>query len=372
MTRRGDASMCFGAAYTSQGYMTMLAPLQQCRSGQVIVVRGGPLAARSKIMERAADDLLERGFSLERYRHCIDPNLISGFCLLSPLILVLDEGMEEPIGATDLIPNKVIDIGPSWDYAQLQSQKKALCTLSWQNTRRLQIVASYLRELGTVFQERKSYISDSMDFGTVNRATQQIIAEILARKPEAVVTPNLSPLFVTAITAGGLDHCVNSIVSGFRHFYLLRGEPGSGRSTILARVSEQAAMHGLSTRSLYGPLEPERRELLLIPSLATALVGGFAVRSFRPNDHRSLTSLKVIELGDLAKKKRLSFFQPERTSSQQRFDQLLELTVKQLAHWQQITETITAIYQEYVDQSKFAAFSEQLLRYVLELIDARR
>ncbi len=370
MTERGEASICYGTAYTSQGHMSMLGPDRRCQTGPVILLRGGSQAARSKVMEQVADGLLERGFSLEIYRSSLDPCLTSGFCLLSPMMMVLDGEIENHAGGSDaLMPGKVIDIGTAWDYSQLQSQKKALCTLSWQARRRLQIVASYFRELGTILQERKSYVTDSMDFAAVNRTTQQLITEVFSRQSEGPEAPQPSPLFVSAITADGHTHCVNTLASSYKHFYLLRGEPGSGRSTILARVAEQAAMHGLTTRSFHGPLEPNRLELLLIPSLATALVGGVAVRGFRPNDHRELTSLKVVELAESMKKKRLALFQAEWLSATRRFNELVDLTVRELTYCKQTNETVTAIYQEYVDQTRLDDHTTQLFSYLLEFID---
>lgn len=373
MTRRGDASKCFCATYTSQGYMTLLAQNPGCYAGQVILVRGGSQAARSKVMEQAADSLLDRGFCLEVFRNWIDPSLISGFRLTSPALSVLDDELREPRGGEALISSKVIDISPAWDYGQMQSHKKALCTLSWQITRRIQITASYLRELGTILEESKGYVCDSMDFPRVNRTTQLIISEIFERQADTLpFSQSSSRLFVTAITSNGFDYCVNTLVSGYRHFYLFRGEPGSGRSTILARVAEQAAMRGLPVRSFHGPLEPDRLEVLLIPSLATALIGGVAARGFCPTVHRSLATLKVVELGELMRKKRLALLQPEWLAAKRRFDEMVQVTTEQLSRCKQINETIAAIYQEYVDQTRLNPLTAQLLRYMLDLIDHRR
>ncbi len=371
MTTRGERSICFATAFTSRGYVTMLALGQRCRAGQSIVLRGGSQAARSRIISQTAEALLERGFSLEVYRNWLDPNITSGFSLLSPALMVFDEELEDPVGGNGVMPNKVIDISSFWDYGQLQSQKKALCTLTWQTTRRKQTISSYLKELGIILQEKKSYVSDSMDFVTVNRITQQVISEIFARQASQTEDAQLPQLFVSAITAYGFEHSVNALVSGYKHFYLLRGDPGSGRSTILARVAEHAAMNGLSTRSFYGPLEPDRLELLLIPGLRTALVGGMVVDSFHPSDHRSLTSLKVLELNDALRKKRLGLFRAEWLQAQQRFDELVELTVKQLTYCKQNNETVAAIYQEFADQPQLDLATKKLIDYVLDYIDTR-
>lgn len=54
--------------------------------------------------------------------------------------------------------------------------------------------------------------------------------------------------------------------------YILKGQPGTGKSSFLAKIVERGQMMGIDIETYHSTLEPEKLDLVILPELETALV----------------------------------------------------------------------------------------------------
>ena len=70
-----------------------------------------------------------------------------------------------------------------------------------------------------------------------------------------------------------------------RAVYIIKGGPGSGKSTLMRRVERHAQAAGLETQQVLCSGDPESLDALILPQLAAALVDGAAPLGVVPKGH---------------------------------------------------------------------------------------
>lgn len=70
-----------------------------------------------------------------------------------------------------------------------------------------------------------------------------------------------------------------------RAVYIIKGGPGSGKSTLMRRVERHAQAAGLETQQVLCSGDPESLDALILPQLGAALVDGTAPQGVVSKGH---------------------------------------------------------------------------------------
>ena len=70
-----------------------------------------------------------------------------------------------------------------------------------------------------------------------------------------------------------------------RALYIVKGGPGSGKSTLMRRVERHAQAAGLETEQVLCSGDPDSLDALILPQLGAALVDGTAPQGVVPEVH---------------------------------------------------------------------------------------
>ena len=73
-----------------------------------------------------------------------------------------------------------------------------------------------------------------------------------------------------------------------RALYIIKGGPGSGKSTLMRRVERHAQAAGLETQQVLCSGDPDSLDALILPQLGAALVDGTAPQGVVPLVHFEL------------------------------------------------------------------------------------
>lgn len=85
--------------------------------------------------------------------------------------------------------------------------------------------------------------------------------------------------------------------------YVIKGGPGSGKSTLMRHAGKEALKHGLNVEHIYCSSDPDSLDGLIIPSIKTALFDGTAPHIIEPRYPGACEH--IIALGDAWSKARL-------------------------------------------------------------------
>jgi len=113
--------------------------------------------------------------------------------------------------------------------------------------------------------------SECMNFGKINVVTYNLINEIFDEVPVSDVVGFDRHLFGSAYTPSGWVEHTNSILQDAEKVYLIKGDYGTGKTTLLTKIYKEAISSGLDVEVYHTPLIPEKIETLYIKDLNVGL-----------------------------------------------------------------------------------------------------
>jgi hypothetical protein len=169
-------------------------------------------------------------------------------------------------GAVD----EIINLGEFWNEAQMLKSKEEIMGCNLQISRFFQGAYYSLKDAKNAMDEWEFYVEPCQDWNRINQLLFKVERDLFKGFTREIGKSR--HLFAWAHTPQGKTQFIDSLLSGVKTLYILMGQPGTGKSTFLAKLDSRAKMLGLSTESYHNTLEPEKLDLLIIPGLETALV----------------------------------------------------------------------------------------------------
>lgn len=112
---------------------------------------------------------------------------------------------------------------------------------------------------------------EAMDFGKVNFETYKLVNEIFGEVPVGKNTGEARHLFGSAYTPNGWVEVTDSILQDANKIYYIRGDIGTGKTTLLRKIYNETIVSGLNVEVYHAPLIPDKIQTVYIKDLDTAL-----------------------------------------------------------------------------------------------------
>ncbi|MHB9094733.1 MAG: hypothetical protein ACYC21_08665 [Eubacteriales bacterium] len=224
-----------------------------------------------------------------------------------------------------------------------------------------------LKEAKTIQEEWESYITEATNFAQVNEVTTAITEEIFTG-----VTPNFRTeakprhLFATAITPDGPVNYLDTILQDTEILYVIKGEPGCGKTTLAGKIAGQAQNLGLYTEVYHCAFVPQNVDIVVIPQLSTAVANLSAPISFDPECLGSLKSCKEINLSLFFNPTIISVYSDEISSCRDRFNAAFNRAVDYLSLAKAEHDLMESFYVPAMDFTAINARKEDLLARIIK------
>ena len=262
----------FPGGNTSQGFFSLHNNIIGENRKQLYILKGMPGGGKSSLMNDIADRMIESGYSIE-YHHCpSDPKSVDAIVIEELQICIIDGTPPhsfDPIypGLTD----QIVDLAKFIDTDILKEKAEAIIQAKKKNKYAYRKAFNYLRAAKVVFDEIVESNKLMVDTKEVNRETKILIEKIFSKKPCDIDDNGFKEryLFSTAITPDGLVDYTNSILEWVSDVYYISGDIGTGKSTMLNRIIEEARMKDYHMEIYYDSLIPNRVESVFIKELDT-------------------------------------------------------------------------------------------------------
>ncbi|MBE3577135.1 MAG: ATPase [Limnochordales bacterium] len=289
----------FAGNNTPQGFFSYYEYLIPASPRRVFVLKGGPGTGKSTFMRRIGEKFNWRGWTVE-YFHCSsDPDSLDGILFPEIGIAIVDGTAPHVIdprfpGAVD----EIINLGEFWDEAMLAASRDEITLLTREISSLFARAYWYLRAALLMREEQAAVYEQAMDHAFARRAWARAAAYLWEAMRAAgrqssqlpgADTPKegrIRRLFATAITPSGYRSFLPDLFGGSAHLVVVRGAPGTGKSTLVARLADFVTAQGYDCELYCDALRPERPEHIWIPALKAGVVTSTAIHPFppRPND----------------------------------------------------------------------------------------
>ncbi|WP_018211731.1 PRK06851 family protein [Desulfitobacterium hafniense] len=283
----------FPGGVTYLGFYSYYHYLADATARHIYVIKGGPGVGKSTFMKKIGEEMLKAGFDLEYHCCSSDNQSIDGIVIPELGIALLDGTAPHVVdpkipGAVD----EIINLGEYWDESLIRPYKKEIIACSQEIGRCFESAYFALKDAKNAMDEWEFYIKPDQDWQRINQIYLKTKQELF-KAPSSQGTGKTRHLFAWAHTPQGRTQHIDSLIQGMDSLYSLKGQAGTGKSTLLARLAEEAEVLNYDLEIYHNALEPDKIDLLLIPELHTALVISSEHYPYHPEFSGTLHSLDL-------------------------------------------------------------------------------
>ena len=250
---------------------------------KLFILKGGPGTGKSTIMKKIGEELEALQYDIE-YVHCsADPDSLDGVIVPKLGVGIVDGTAPHVIEPT--APGAIeeyVNLGVAWDTDKLATHTKEILDIQ-DNIKECyeKAYAEFAKGLKVHDEWEKIYI-ENMNFQKANQLTEEVISKLLGTI-NLNKTSSIKERFFGGSTPYGPMDFVENITENISKRYFIKGRPGSGKSTMLKKIRENAKSRGLDVEVYYCGFDPDSLDMLLFPELSLCIFDSTAPHEYFPS-----------------------------------------------------------------------------------------
>ncbi|MBM6619305.1 PRK06851 family protein [Bacillus suaedaesalsae] len=255
---------------------------------RLYILKGGPGTGKSTFMRKIGLVMMDKGYDLE-YLHCSSDNKSLDGIIIPELKVGIVDGTAPHVIEPKYpgVVEKVVDLGAYRNDAFLAQYKNIIISLTKDIETNFNAAYSTMQEAKKVHLKREEIYLRAMSFDKADHVTQDLIRSIFHIPFTKEENPTVTKKFFGAATPKGAVNFIDNITEDVTRRYIIKGRPGSGKSTLMKKIGAYAEANSLSVEYYPCAFDPKSIDMIIIPSLSVAVMDGTAphvVDPYRLND----------------------------------------------------------------------------------------
>ncbi|MCF8011998.1 MAG: hypothetical protein K9L17_12545 [Clostridiales bacterium] len=263
-------------------------------------------------------------------------------------------------GAVD----EIVHLGDHWNEEGLVANKKEILAINKEVSRLFKRAYSYLGTAKVFLDEVKSYYRDTgaLDVGTLDKKVLELTHRIFENKPRQTDSPRERHLFGTAITPKGTESHLDTIIKDMDKRYIIYGDDGTGKTTLVRRLTETALMRGYDIEAYHCALDPSLIDHLVIPGLGVAVIN--AVEPHYYPKQKEDISIDTMDFVNKSIDKKYLF---EKNKARELYRVSMDQAIWFISQAKQKHDEMEKYYVPYMDFNAINSRREQIFQRILKL-----
>ncbi len=340
-----EAKHYFVYGNTAQGFINKLTTnLQGIK--ELFIIRGRPETGKAGFMSLIADECQKTGLKHECIHCPSSPDTYDGLVVPDLKLAVID--------STDLHYNRLISSNPAGRYidtdSAFDSEKLGKVTASITGIIRENEIYHesafqyFSSALGIHDDWEKIYI-ENMDFSKANALSSAVIDMILGenRLPKF---PVIKERFFGASTPAGAMDFIENLTGNISKRYLLKGRPGTGKSTLLRKMAAVSVERGLDAEVYSCAFDSKSLDMIIWPELDKCIFDSTAPHLYEPSKPND----EVIDMyAECVKPDTDKKYEKELAEFNKRYKKAIENGTEYLATAKELLDELRGIYTDAAD-----------------------
>lgn len=368
MALKGSIRRMFLGGNTAEGFFSFFNYLTEPDAARILVLKGGPGVGKSFFMRRIAEAMLERGYDVEAHHCSSDSGSLDGVVIPAIRVALVDGTAPHVVdpkypGCVD----EIINLGDYWDEAELRAGKARIFRVTREVGRSFARAYRYLRAAKAVHDDWESVYTENLNPAVANAKAAALIEEIIPAAGKPGVAGKERHLFGSAITPDGPVNFLDTIIEPLAAKYVLKGEPGTGKSTLLVKVAAAAVAKGYDVEMFHCSLDPQRIEHLAIGELGV----GVTVAA-EPHIAPVTNVRRVINMNDCIDMEAAEQTADLLSDNRRLCSELIDRAVEAVAQAKKLHDVLEAYYVPHMDFAAIGALREKTLDRIFADVKAFR
>lgn len=362
----GTARYLYAGGNSALGFFSYFDHVTVGDATRLWVIKGGPGVGKSTFVRKIGEEMRARGFDVEYFRCSSDNDSLDGVRIPALEIALVDGTAPHVIepklpGAVD----EILDLGDYWDEAGIRRRRDDIITMTAEVSRHFTRAYRFLAAAKLVYDDIAVAHAEGFNFGAANQVTHSLIEAIFGDHPVSPQAGVERHLFASAITPAGPENHLDTLVAPMPKKWIVTGEPGTGKSTMLAKIARASIERGLYTEVFHCALNPVAIDHVLIPQLGAAVV-----TSAKPHTYE-VPDANQVNMNPLRSEKALEKTAPIVAANEKLYEELFERAVSFLAEAKDDYQILESYYVKHMDFHRVESVRKRtvkrILRYAKEL-----
>ena len=267
----GTLTETMGTAYTGNGLTHKYESLIQ-QADTTIFIKSPPTLALSAVLNEIAALYLTRGFDVDRFRSPLHLEKTDGIYVKGPELFYVLASDPIPLEPTDLGgKHRVISFYDVYDEAKLRANNPLIAENIEAAATYVEKALATLAEAKAIHDEWEAVNIRRMDWQAHELQTERLIQQVfhsLDVRKTSLVTHRI----MGSLSVKGAHDFIPSITKAIKRRILIKSLPGTGKSTMMRALGEEAEKRGIDV--LYGwcGLDADSIDLIQFPELSVCLI----------------------------------------------------------------------------------------------------
>ncbi|UFJ42384.1 PRK06851 family protein [Brevibacillus humidisoli] len=277
----GTIKHFFAGGHTARGFHGFYDSILQGLD-RVFILKGGPGNGKSTLMKRIGEEWAERGYEIEYVHSASEVGSLDGVIVRQLKVGIVD-GSEphvvEPkaVGALETYVN----LGEALDTAALVPHREEILSL------REQVMAAYQKAYHSfaaalaVHDEWEAVYIQQMDYQKADSVAEELLKRLFSGE-RLNKKPTVQHMYLGAATSRGPVDYIPNLTEQITKRYLIKGRPGTGKSTMLKKLAREAEERGHDVLVFHCGFDPHSLDMIILPELQVALFDSTAPHEYFP------------------------------------------------------------------------------------------
>ena len=364
---KGRLKKVFPGGNTSKGFYSFYDYIIEPDATRIFVIKGGPGVGKSTFMRKIGEVMLTKGYDVEFHCCSSDNGSLDGLVIPALRIALLDGTAPHIVDPKNPgVVDEIIHLGDHWNLEGLRTHKTQILACNKEVGRLFNRAYIYLSGAKIFLDEVKFYYkgTGAFDVGAFDKKILELTHDIFEGKPRHTDCPKERHLFATAITPKGPESHLESIVGHLNKRYIITGDDGTGKNTLVRRLTETAMMRGYNVEAYHCALDPSLIDHLVIPALSTAVIN-----AVEPHFYDAKANDTIIDTMAFVSPILNERYLKEKNKAREMYRQSMEQAIWFISQAKREHDIMEEFYVPYMNFEEINIRREHIQQHILDIAD---
>ncbi|MDQ0339231.1 Cdc6-like AAA superfamily ATPase [Caldalkalibacillus uzonensis] len=349
----------FAHGHTAEGYVSFYPSLIKELKHRYLL-NGAPGTGKSWLLRQLGQQALHRGYGVEFIHSALVREEIDGVIIPALQTAVIDATRPHHFDPVyPVVIDQVINLNEGIDAGKLKGQTDKIIDLVDQQEEAFKRAYDHFCQAKQFHLQKEALYAEGFDKSRANEVTNELISRFLSQvKGE---NGRERHMFFGAATAEGVVHFIDELTEGLHVRVIVKGRPGSGKSTMLKKLVQKAEELALETEVYHCGFDPNSLDMIYWPQLKVAIVDGTAPHELEPVRHED----EILDMYALCFSKDIDqLYAKELAELDHKYKAQTKQGVAWLREAKQYRDELRSHYQQVMDEE----FVQQKLEWLVRTI----